>query len=153
PDAAAAMLAAKAATSPAPTRPPAMPQETHRPRPGAPLLAASTMPTIRAASRTSRKTMMAVPSIAGFHLLYDDVTARGLWVEVTEKLVTPWLQRADIDGDLLAAGHHFFPPQLGAFEFFWCWIVVLDDQRNFLAGRDLNFGWLKPMVLYDDRVG
>src|SRR6266478_535934 len=75
------------------------------------------------------------------------MAARGLRVEVPEKLVPPRFEWTDIDGDLLAAGHDFFPPQFGAFEFLWCWIVVLDGQRDFLAGRDLDFGWFKPAAV------
>ena len=40
-------------------------RQTQNPRRGAPMLAAMTMPTISAASSTSRKTMMAAPSIVG----------------------------------------------------------------------------------------
>ena len=54
---------AKMATKQAPTTPPATPMETQSPRPGTPLVAASTMPTIRPASMTSRKTISSVPSM------------------------------------------------------------------------------------------
>src|SRR6266481_8524387 len=81
------------------------------------------------------------------------MTARGLWVEVPEELVAPGLQRADIDGDLPSAGDDLLAPELGAFKLLGCWIVVLDNQRNLLTGRDLDFRWLEPVILDDEGVG
>src|SRR6266404_163938 len=153
PAAAAAISAAKRATTPAATTPPAKPQETQNPRRGAPVLAARTMPTISAASSTSRNTMIAAPSIWTILLFHNDVTTRSGRVEVAEKFVPPGLERADIDGDLFSAGDHLLAPELGAFEFFRCWIVIFHNQSNFLADRDLDFGRPEFVVLDYEHVG
>src|SRR6516165_5872511 len=152
PAAAAAISAANRATRTAPSTPPARPVETQNPRRGAPTLAASTMPTISAASSTSRNTMMAAPSIATYRLLRDYVTASGLWVKIAEELVLAGLQRADIHGDLLAAAHRFLASELGALEFLRCRVVVLDRQGDFLARRHLDFSWLELVVLDDQGI-
>src|SRR5215469_6388185 len=152
PAAAAAISAANRATMPAPTTPPARPTDIHKPRRGAPVLAASTMPTISAASNTSRKTMMAAPSIVDRPLSRNNVAACGLRVEIPEELVFARFQRADINGDLVATGHHFFTTQLGALKFLRCRIVVLDDQRDLLAGWDLNFSRMELVVLDLERI-
>jgi hypothetical protein len=57
---------ANSATTAAPRTPPTTPVVTQRPRPNTPRVAASTMPTIKPASMTSRKTMMSAPSIADY---------------------------------------------------------------------------------------
>ena len=54
---------ANIATIAAPSTPAPMPIATQRPRPATPRVAAITMPTIRPASMTSRKTMMSAPSM------------------------------------------------------------------------------------------
>src|SRR5690242_7583695 len=152
PAAAAAISAANRATMPAPTTPPAIPVETQNPRRGAPALAARTMPTISAASSTSRNTMMAAPSITTPHLFCYDMTACGLRVEITKELVFSGLQRADIHHDFLSAGDHLLAPELGAFEFFRRRVVVFHRQGDLLAGRNLDFSRLKLMVLDHQRV-
>src|ERR1700730_4646853 len=80
------------------------------------------------------------------------MTACGLRIEVTDELISPRFKRTDIDGDLASAGDDLLAPELGAFELFGCWIVVLDDQRNLYPGRDLDFRWLEPVILDDEGV-
>jgi hypothetical protein len=60
------MEPAKAATMLAPSTPEATPRLTHQPRPTIQRVAASTIPTTRPASMTSRKTMMSAPSMSYF---------------------------------------------------------------------------------------
>ena len=74
-------------------------------------------------------------------------------VEVAEKLVLPGFQWADINGNLVAARDHLLTPQFGAFEFFRGRILIVDDESNFLARRDLDFGGLKSVVLDDQPIG
>src|SRR6266446_4818140 len=81
------------------------------------------------------------------------MTARGLRVEVAEKLVPPRFKWTDINRDLLPAGDDLLAPELCAFELLGCRIVVLDNQRNLLTGRDLDFRWLEPVILDDEGVG
>ena len=57
---------ANAATQPAASTPHSTPSPTQRRLPGTPRLAASTMPTISAASRTSRKTTIALASMGAY---------------------------------------------------------------------------------------
>src|SRR5438034_3050847 len=80
------------------------------------------------------------------------MTARGLRVEVAEKLIPSRFELTDINRDLFPAGDDLLAPELCAFEFFWCWIVVLDNQRNLYTGRDLDFCWLEPVILDDEGV-
>ena len=64
PSIALAMRSADSATSSAPSTPAATPLATQRPRPSSPRVAASTMVTTSAASRTSRNTSSAAASMA-----------------------------------------------------------------------------------------
>src|SRR5262245_9672969 len=105
PAAAAAIASAKAATRQAPTTPATTPANTQRPRGATPLVPAMTMLTTSAASRTSRKTMIAVASMrtpalgspvrAGVLLLHDDLALGRILVELAIELVGAGIERAD----------------------------------------------------------
>jgi hypothetical protein len=77
------------------------------------------------------------------------MTARGVRVEVTEELVATGSQRADIDDDFLAGGHHLLTSQIGAFELLRRWIGVLDVQLDLLIRWDGDLLRLEAMVAYD----
>src|SRR6185437_11335032 len=111
---------AKAATSIAPRMPAAMPVATQRPRPLTPSLAASTTPTMSDASRTSRKTMMAVASMMPSLFLHHDV----------------------------ALGRHdFLAVERMALELLGRGIEVLDQEAHLHSRRDGHLGGLEAMVL------
>src|SRR5947207_11741035 len=81
------------------------------------------------------------------------MAASGLWIEVSEKLISSWLERTDINGDLSSAGHHLFAPEIGTLEFFGSLIVIFHCQRDLLTGRNLEFRRFKPVVLDRESVG
>ena len=66
PESAPAITSAKPATTQAPATPAAMPPATHIARRGTARVAAQAMPMMSEASRTSRKTMIALPSMAAY---------------------------------------------------------------------------------------
>src|SRR6185369_4025617 len=78
---------------------------------------ASTMPTIRPASNTSRKTMMSVASMDASVSLFDDQRATRLLVEVIVEFVASRLQRPHVDDAFALCGDHLLHPQRGALEF------------------------------------
>src|ERR1700731_3259966 len=125
PSAVAAIVPAAAATPSAPSTPPATPPPTQTPRRAAPWLAAMTMPTISAASSTSRKTMIAVASI-GLCLFHHKATTRRA-VEVVKEFVGAGIERADKDADLAAGLDDLLAMQHGALEFRVDGLLVLDD--------------------------
>src|ERR1051326_5059431 len=99
-----------------------------------PCVAAATMPTMSAASRTSRKTMSAVPNI----LFRDDHALGGLLVELADEPVFTGLERAHVDRRFRLAGNHLLDLQLLALEFLGRRILVVDDELHLLPGRHLD---------------
>src|SRR6185312_1573703 len=88
----------------------------------------------------------------GDRLFRDDVPARALRIEIAEEFIAAGLQRADIDGDLLAARHHLLAMQFGALEFLGRGIEVLDGYGDLLARRDLDLGRREAMIFDRQRV-
>src|SRR6185437_10358635 len=105
PDKAPEIAPANTASTAAPPTPTAIPPAIQLPRRAMPSVAASTMPTISPASRTSRKTMSRLAS-NGSALLLDggQRAGGGVGVVFVEELVGARLQRPGLHGDL-AAGH------------------------------------------------
>src|SRR6202165_6163114 len=101
PSATCEMRSAPNATRIEPSNPAASPAPIQRLRPGIPCVAAVTTPMMRAASRTSRNTMSAVPNMA---LLGDDHALGGLLVELAGERVFARLQGADDDRGLRLGG-------------------------------------------------
>jgi len=83
-------------------------------------------------------------------LLNNNHALRGVHIKLAEKGIPPRLQRSDENRNLAAAGNDLFPVQVMTLEFFRRRILIIDDQFDFLIRRDVNFGWLKTMVLYRD---
>src|SRR5689334_7661081 len=100
-----------------------------------PVVAAATIPTISAASRTSRRTMRAVPNMA---LLGDDHALGGLLVEFADELVLAGLERPDEDRGLGLAGDHLLHLERMAFEFLRGRVLVVDHELHLLARGDLD---------------
>src|SRR6266496_416151 len=143
-----AMLSVPSATIPAPARPATIPAASQRARPGTVRVAAATIPISSAASRTSRKTMTAVASMANRRcLLGDDRALGGLFVVFADVLVASRLEGADEDRRRGFARDHLFAIERMAVEFFRCRIAVLDDELDLLAGRDHELGGLEFVVL------
>src|SRR5579864_1300085 len=149
PCAAAAIAAAKIATSIAPRMPAAIPPDTHNPRPSAPRLAAMTIPTISAASSTSRKTMMAVASI-GALLLHYQAAARCL-IEIVKELIGTGIERPDKNADLTASRDDLLAVQDGALEFGIDHLLILDDQLDFDPSGNGNIARYELMILDRDQ--
>src|SRR6266550_334888 len=146
---AAANVSAKPAMTTAPKAPPAMPPPTQRLRFGTPWVAAMTMPTIRAASSTSRKTMIAVASTPPLLLHDDDAAGRGM--EIVKEHVAPALQRADIDADRASRRYHLFTMQRRALELGRDCLLVADRQFHLGAGRNFHLGRHKSVILDRNR--
>src|SRR5689334_21088677 len=106
---------AKAATRQAAAMPPSTAPPIQPLRCRTDPVTASTMPTIRPASKTSRKTMMGAASTGKVRLLYGQGAARP-FVEVFVELVAPGFERAHIDDAVAVGGHHFLDPQRLAFD-------------------------------------
>src|SRR5260370_23917647 len=120
---------AKIATKPAPSTPAPMPPAIQAPRPAMPRVAASTMPTIRPASRTSRKTINSAASIGLLRpgLLDRGQNAQGRRrVVIVEELVGAGLQWPDHHRDLTARRHELLDPQVMALEFGRSRVLVPD---------------------------
>ena len=144
--------AAPAATSaPQPSRP-AMPPPIQAPRCAMPRLAASTMPTISAASSTSRKTMIAVASIAALPY-FATRKPRVARMEIVEELVAAGLQRADIDASRSRpAGSTFSRCSACALELrrrLVCSFLI--DQLDLDPGRNRHLGRHEPVIADRDR--
>src|SRR5437762_11619910 len=152
PSTAAAIVSAPPATRMAPAIPAAIPPPTQKSRRATPRLAAMTMPTISAASSTSRKTMIAVASI-GRLFGYEDA-ARGA-VEIVEELVAAGGERPDKNADRRARPDHFLAMQRAALEFGRLGLLVLDRQLDLDPRRDRHLGGLELVVAQqnDDRIG
>src|SRR5499427_1850651 len=143
-----AIASANRATMQAPSAPRTTPAATQYPRPPMPRVAASTMPTIRPASITSRKTMMSAPNM----LLFRDHDAfGGVGVEFTDELVAAGGERSDAHQAFGLAGNDLLDFEGGAFEFFGGRILVGDRDRHALARRHAKFLRLE-LVIADDEV-
>src|ERR1019366_7461082 len=135
--------------SPAPT-PPAM----KMPRRGTPRVAASTMPTIKPASNTSRNTMIRLANIAlilRLALNGADRAGGRIRMIIVEKFVGAGLQRPRHDGDLPARDDDLLHPQVVALEFRRRRIMVLDLDTESLAGRHTHLARPQLMVLKGQR--
>src|SRR3981081_1879284 len=105
------MAPANRAMMPAPSAPPRTPAAIQFPRPGTPRVEAITMPMIRPASSTSRKTMTSAPSI----LLFRDHDAfGGIRVELAHELVTAGIERPDPHQPFRFAGDDLLDLERGA---------------------------------------
>src|SRR5215212_5654110 len=131
----------KAATTQAASTPASTPPPIQRLRCRTVPVTASTMPTIKPASNTSRNTMMRAAS-TGVCLLHNQGAAR-LLVEVVVELVASGLQRPHIDHPFAIGGDHLFNPQRLAFKFHGFAVEVLDPKRNGLVGRCAKLARLK----------
>src|SRR5689334_4992939 len=124
-------------------------------------VAAAMMPMISAASRTSRKTMRAVPNMVCYSrdwpeqgrarqwLLRDDHALRRLLVELADELVFARLERPDDEGRRRLARDHLLAVELLALEFLRRRILVLDDELHLLARRHLDLVRREHVVLDD----
>src|SRR5271154_582273 len=146
---AAAIAPAPTATREAPSPPPATPPVTQIPRRGTPRHAASTMPTTSDASRTSRKTMIAVANMSA--LLFDDQVAAGLRVKIVEELIAARIERADEHCYFLTGSHNLFAVKLVALKFRGGRVLVAHNQLDLDPRGDLNLAWHELVVLQRDR--
>src|SRR5260221_13973048 len=125
---------APAATASAPRRPTPSPPTIQRVRPSSPRVAAPTMPRVSAASRTSRKTMRAVPNM----LFRDDHALGGLLGELADERVLARLQWTHEDRGPRLARDHLLDLQRRALELFGRGVLVFDDELHLLAGGYLD---------------
>src|SRR5260370_14293052 len=141
---------AKPASSPAPTTPTPTPPAMKVPRRGTPRVAASTMPTINPASNTSRNTMIRLANIVLILRLARDRghRARGrVRMIIVEKFVDAGLQWPHHDRDLPARDADLLDPQIGALEFSWRRILILDLDPESLAGGHAHLAPHETMAL------
>jgi hypothetical protein len=81
------------------------------------------------------------------NLLFDDNGALGrLRIELAEKRIATWLQRADEYGNTTLPADNLFPIQFVTFKLFRCGIVIDDNQLYFGLGRNGNFSRNETMV-------
>src|SRR5215467_1223240 len=143
-----AIASANRATMPAPSVPSSTPAATQCPRPLMPRVAASTMPMIRPASITSRKTMMSAPNM----LLFRDHDAfGGVGIELADELVAARGERSDAHQAFGLAGNDLLDLERGALEFLGGRILVGDIDGHALARRHTKFLRLE-LVIADDEV-
>src|SRR5665213_1071966 len=83
-------------------------------------------------------------------LFNGQVTAR-FRMEIVEKLIGTGAERSDIERDLAARQHHFFPMKIRALKFGRGGALIAHHDFQFLAGGRGDLGGLKLMVL--DRNG
>src|SRR4051794_11904891 len=127
--------------------PASTPPPIHRLRPDTVRVTASTMPMIRPASKTSRKTMTNAASKARGSLLYDQRAARDLFVVLVEEFVAARLLRTDIDGGVGLAGHHLFDVQRLALEFHRLGVEIFQLDDDGRIGGSADFGRIEFLVL------
>src|SRR5262245_63234080 len=126
------MASANKATMPAPSVPRSTPAATQCPRPLMPRVAASTMPMIRPASITSRKTMTSAPNM----LLFRDHDAfGGVRVEVADELVAAGGERSDAHQAFGLGGNDLLDLERGTLEFLGGWVRAGDVDRYAFASR------------------
>src|SRR5215472_3450723 len=77
--------------------------------------------------------------------------ATRLWVEIVEKLITARVERADENGNFLPGRHDLFAMKLGALELGWGRVVVVHDESDLDAGRNLHLAGNKLVVFQHDR--
>src|SRR6516162_11676469 len=143
-----AIASANRATMQAPSAPKTTPAATQYPRSLMPRVAASTMPMIRPASITSRKTMMSAPNM----LLFRDHDAfGGVGVELADELVAAGGERPDAHQAFGLAGNDLLDLERGTLEFLGRRILVGDVNRHALARRHAQFLRLE-LVIADDEV-
>src|SRR5262249_13151868 len=121
------------------------PSVTMRPRPASPRVAASTMPMIRPASKTSRKTMTRAPSM--IHLFRDQHALGCGLVEVAKEIVSAGRERTKAHQHLGFARDDFLDLHREAFEFLRGRVLVVDIDRDPLVGRYPQFRRRKAMIL------
>src|SRR6185312_1306065 len=143
PSATLAMASAPNATRIEPTTPSVRPVAIQRPRPAMPRVAAPTIPTMSEASRTSRKTMSAVPSM----LFRDDHALGGGGVEFAHELVFARLERPHEDRRLRLARDHLLDAKVGAVELLGGRVLVLDHEAHLLPRGDLDARGREAMPL------
>src|SRR5262249_47563043 len=113
-----------------------------------PRVAASTMPMIRPASITSRKTMTSAPNM----LLFRDHDAfGGVRVEVADELVAAGGERSDAHQAFGLGGNDLLDLERGTLEFLRGWILVGGVDRYALASRHPDL-LLLELVIADDEV-
>src|SRR6185437_5333354 len=136
---------AKRATIAAPTTPATTPNVTQRPRPATPRVAAMTMPTIRPASMTSRKTMMSAPSMA--FLFRDHHALGGGFMILADKRVFSGREWPDPHDALRFSRDDLLDLERGAVEFLRRRVVIDDGNDDPLVGRHLDLGGAELVVL------
>src|SRR6267154_2073324 len=147
---------AKPASSAPPTTPAPTPAAMKMPRRGTPRVAASTMPTIKPASNTSRNTMIRLANIALILRLALDGGHRAfcrIRMIIVEEFVNAGPQRPRHDRDLPARDDDLLHAQVGALEFSGCRILVLDLDPESLAGGHAHLARHEEMVLDGQRHG
>src|SRR5262249_35783233 len=119
-----------------------MPRPTQKPRPATPRVAARTMPTIRPASMTSRKTMTRGASIAvpqtRRRLLCNHLAKGRVGMELALEGIGAGGKWAQVDRALLAAGDDLLDLEGGGIEFLGRSVLVLDHEEDGLAGRHMQ---------------
>src|SRR6266516_2849230 len=144
------MTPAKTATRQAPSTPPATPPLIHRPRCGTERVTAITMPTIRPASNTSRKTMIkAASTAASFH---HERAAIGL-IEIVEEFVFAGFERTDAYDALAIRGDHLLGLERLALEFHRGSVAIGDADHDAGVRRRLDLGRLELLVLHGELDG
>src|SRR5947209_5356115 len=98
----------------APRMPATMPRPTQRLRPATPLVAASTMPTIRPASMTSRNT---INKLASTRLLRDHHALRGVRMVFAHEVVAPGREWPQAHDALSATRHNLLHVKCRRVEF------------------------------------
>src|ERR1700737_5445311 len=130
---------ANIATTQAARTPTSTPPPIHRLRCGTVRVTASTMPMIRPASKTSRKTIMSA-AITIASLLNEQRAARDLFVVFVDKFVTAGFLRAHIDRRVAPGGDHLLDLQGLALEFHRLGIQILQLDHDRHIGGGAGFG-------------
>ena len=113
---------------------------------------AMTMPTMRPASKTLRKTMInaASTSTSRWRKLFRDQCPPSFRMEVVKEFVTSGSQRSNSDDAFAISRHDFFYPQAYTFEFHRGCIEVLHAKLNRHICRCMDFSRLEPMIFDAD---
>ena len=130
-------------------RRPTRPAPQSGPRRGTPVVAASTMPTIRPASITSRKTMSSAESIRSYCAITTPCGGGGM-IFAHEGI---FARRQGAQADIAAgiARHHFFDLQGGGIEFLGGGVLVGQRDHRGRVGLHMNHGGREFVVLQRHR--
>ena len=64
-----------------------------------------------------------------------------VFMKFTKIFVFTWFEWSNKNSDLTISGNDLFSVEIVAFKFFSSWVLIFNDQFDFLISRDNEFFW------------